>query len=156
MTPATTLPPAMARNALVLLAEDDVEMRRLLEQSLRCDGYDLVAAGSGLQLFDELRRLRAQGRQPDLVVSDVRMPGLSGIQLLGRIRDWGWRMPVVLISAFVDEDTRHEAYLLGGDVLFSKPFELDDLRTAVASLLETETTDDHDGWASVRPRAAAS
>ena len=122
--------------ARVLIAEDDEEMRRLLRDAFLFDGYEVAAVGSGLELFDTLRRAKDTGMEPAIVVSDIRMPGLSGLEVLNRIRGWGCKMPVVLITAFGDEETLAAASKLEATALFSKPFDIDDLRTAVAYFLE--------------------
>jgi len=115
----------------VLVAEDDAEMRRVIVDTLVRDGAEISEAASGVALFDWLRRMAHDGELPDLLISDVRMPGLSGLQVLRMVRDRGWSVPVILITAFGDEDTHNEASDLGATAVFDKPFDVDDLRTAV-------------------------
>ncbi|MGO9837936.1 MAG: response regulator [Polyangiaceae bacterium] len=69
-----------------------------------------------------------------MIVSDIRMPICSGLQILAAMRDARWRTPVILMTAFGDETTRRHAESLDA-VLVDKPFEMDDLRAAVASCL---------------------
>lgn len=116
---------------LVLVAEDDDEMRALMTRALRRDGYEVLAAHDGSALFAAVRASRSAGREPDLVVSDVRMPNLDGLELVLRLRDEGCEVPVVLVSAFADAPTIERAKRLGVAHVLSKPFDLDDLRTAV-------------------------
>jgi CheY-like chemotaxis protein len=121
----------------VLLAEDDAEMRCVVAGALRSDGYEVVELPDGGRLLVEVAaRLKAGGRGEslDLIVSDIRMPVCTGLQILSAIRDAHWRTPVILMTAFGDEPTRRDAESLAA-ALFDKPFDLDDLRTAVASLL---------------------
>ena len=121
----------------ILLAEDDGEMRRIVADALRDDGYDVgELADGGRLLVDIAARLKAGigGDSLDLIVSDIRMPICSGLQILSALRDAHWRTPVILMTAFGDESTRKHAESLSA-VLFDKPFDLDDLRTAVANLL---------------------
>ncbi len=73
----------------------------------------------------------------DLIVSDVRMPICSGLEIVRAIRDSGWTVPVILMTAFGDDETRDRAAQLNA-VLFDKPFDLDDLRTAVLSLVPAD------------------
>ena len=117
--------------ARLLVAEDDREMRRLLVESLRRDGHEIESVGSGLALLAHVR----DGRSYDLVVSDVRMPGRTGLEVLADARARGWPSPVLLITAFGDDTTLDEAARLGAIALFSKPFDMDDLRTAVLFFL---------------------
>jgi len=70
----------------------------------------------------------------DLVVSDVRMPICTGMQLLEQMRAAAWQVPVILMTAYGDAMIRERAVVLGA-MLFDKPFVLGDLRAAVASLL---------------------
>lgn len=118
----------------VLVAEDDNEMRRLLVETLNQDGYEVLTAGSGLELFDRLREAKEDSDLPKLIVSDIRMPGLSGLQVLRTVQKWGMAIPVILITAFPDEETLSEAEQYGAAAILSKPFEMDDLRTAVLYL----------------------
>jgi DNA-binding response OmpR family regulator len=70
----------------------------------------------------------------DLIISDIRMPICSGLQILQALRDARWSVPVILMTAFGDEGTRDRAEGLGA-IFFDKPFAIDDLRTAVRNLV---------------------
>jgi DNA-binding NtrC family response regulator len=70
-----------------------------------------------------------------LIISDVRMPGVSGLDVLATLRREDWSTPVILMTAFGDLETRAEARRLGAKALFDKPFDVDDLRTAVSWFL---------------------
>jgi DNA-binding response OmpR family regulator len=121
----------------ILVAEDDDEMRRLVVEALRKDGYDVVAVNDGGRLLVALAHGfvdRGGADLADLVVSDVRMPVCTGMQILEQLRAAHWHVPMILMTAFGDPATREHARTLGA-LLFDKPFDLDDLRTAVASLL---------------------
>jgi len=121
----------------VLVAEDDAEMRRLVAEALMQDGYDLVLATDGGRLLVTLAHEYVDQDGiglVDLVVSDVRMPICTGLQILEQVRAAHWRVPFILMTAFGDTVTRRQARTLGA-VLFDKPFDLDDLRTAVRCLL---------------------
>jgi DNA-binding response OmpR family regulator len=120
----------------VVVAEDDDDMRRLVVEALRKDGYDVSAVSDGGGLFVSLgREILGHGEvSTDLVVADVRMPVCTGIQILRELRSAQCFVPVILMTAFGDETTREHASTLGA-LLFDKPFELGDLRAAVALLL---------------------
>ena len=120
----------------VLLADDDLECRHLLSSELRQAGYAVTEVGSGTDLLDRLASDLIESAQPqfDLLVSDVRMPGWSGLEVLGGLRRAGLGLPVVLITAFGDPKTHRVAHKLGA-VLLDKPFDLDDFRGAVAAEL---------------------
>jgi DNA-binding response OmpR family regulator len=121
----------------VMVAEDDPEMRRLVAETLRKDGYEVITVSDGGRLLVTLAHELADDGGADLVdllVSDVRMPICTGVQILEQVRAARWRLPVILMTAFGDVGTRNHVNSLGA-VLFDKPFDLDDLRTAVACLL---------------------
>ena len=132
--------PSLVPAPLVLVAEDDDEMRALMTRALRRDGYEVLAAHDGSALFAAVSALRAAGREPGLIVSDVRMPNLGGLELVEKIRAEGCSAPVVLVSAFADERTFEQAHSLGVAHVLSKPFDLDDLRTAVMFQLRRAET----------------
>jgi CheY-like chemotaxis protein len=122
---------------LVILAEDDHEMRRVLSKALERDGCEIIEEKNGIRLLNELQHIKDDGSKvPDIIISDIRMPGLSGLDVLIKIREWGWTVPVILITAFADQETRNEAIGQGASAFFSKPFNVDDLRTAVIFYLE--------------------
>jgi CheY-like chemotaxis protein len=117
----------------VLLVEDDPEMRELMALALQGDGYEVREAADGLEA---LRLLGAEGNPGiDLVVSDIRMPGCSGLEMLQRLRGRPSQVPVVLVTAFGDRETHARARRLGA-ALLDKPFELDDLRELVFEALD--------------------
>lgn len=123
----------------VLLAEDHDDTRALLACMLRGEGYEVVEAASGYDLLDEIASswLKRSGRMPDLIITDVRMPGPTGLRVLDGIRASTWAMPVIVITAFGDAETHAEARRLGAHVVLDKPFELDQLRQAVAEVLSS-------------------
>lgn len=121
----------------VLLAEDDAPMRRLLALALSADGFEVIEAATGGELMDRVVDLvfnrPPDGKGVDLIISDVRMPVVSGLHVVTRLRQLDKVTPVILITAFGDEETHGEAERLGARV-FDKPFDLDDLRLAARHL----------------------
>jgi CheY-like chemotaxis protein len=112
----------------ILLAEDDSEMRALVSDDLRRAGYGVVECSDGAAL---LRRLDAADRGRalgvDLVVADVRMPELTGLQALERMRGADPFTPYIVVTAFGSPETRRAAARLGAIAVLDKPFEIDDL-----------------------------
>ena len=119
----------------IVVADDDPAMRRLVVEALRRDGHEVEQAGNGAAL---LNRLAVNVDQPasglDLIISDIRMPAFTGLDLLEALRAIDCTTPVILMTAFPDVETRKAARRLGA-VLFDKPFDIDDLRTATLHLL---------------------
>jgi CheY-like chemotaxis protein len=120
----------------VLVAEDDPDIRHMVVTGLRCDGYEVVEANDGAQLLDRVASsmLFGEAEPPDIIVSDVRMPGFSGLTVLSGLRSAGWTTPIILITAYGSEEVRKHAFDLGATALLEKPFDVDDLRTAVMNL----------------------
>ncbi len=116
--------------AHILLAEDDAEFRSLLALVLAGDGYAVEQIQDGTA-FQE--RVGERG-DCDLIITDIRMPGVSGLDVVARLRGEGNRIPVIMVTALSDETTQQRALLLGATV-FHKPFDLDDLRMAVLNTL---------------------
>ena len=125
------------RPVRVLVAEDQLEMRALMCEVLRREGYEVVEAASGTELIERLVAgliAEEDARAPDLIVTDVRMPGCTGLEVLARLRRNDWSTPVILITAFGDLATHEEAQRLGASYVLDKPFELDALVLAAFAL----------------------
>lgn len=122
-----------ARHAHLLVAEDDPEMRALLASCLRRDGYSVTEASDGAELRDYLGDCLLHGSiaYPDLIVSDIRMPGTTGLDVLAGLHHSGVTTPVILITAFGDEDTHRLGKALGAVAVFDKPLDFDELRDTV-------------------------
>lgn len=117
----------------VLLAEDDDDLRECLADILREDGYDVAEARNGVELLDTLAMQLERPIDPvAVVVSDLRMPELTGMQVLGRLHRAGWKTPFILMSASCGEDCAAQAMRLGAVAVLHKPFRIDDLRAEIA------------------------
>jgi CheY-like chemotaxis protein len=122
----------------ILLAEDDDDLRQLLATVLRAEGYGVIEVRDGEQL---LAAVASQSTGDgdldtavDLIVSDIRMPGPSGLWVLASLRHIDWATPFVVITAFADAATFAEARRLGAAAVLSKPIALDDLRNTLLNL----------------------
>jgi CheY-like chemotaxis protein len=119
--------------ARILLAEDDPDLRRMVSAVLAHDGYDVVEVGDGVSMLSYLRA--CENALPDVIVSDVCMPGYTGLDVLAQLRELGLSTPFVLMTAFPDQCSETAARALGAVTLVEKPFELDDLRMIVMNLV---------------------
>jgi len=120
----------------VIVAEDDPEMLRLIVESLRKAGHNVTEAADGGRLLMNI--VQALDRDPslslvDVIVTDMRMPVCNGLELVERLAQAHWRVPVILMTAFGDEDIRRRAARVGA-VLFEKPLSVEALREAVERL----------------------
>ncbi len=120
----------------IVVADDDSLMRELLGLTLRDEGYDVVEIPDGGRLLVQLAtHFNSVERIPaDLVLSDIRMPVLSGLAMLRALRDAHWMRPVILMTAFPDEEIRRSAARLGAELL-EKPFSMQFLRDRVSAAL---------------------
>jgi len=128
----------------VMLAEDDADLRRLLACILRKDGYEVIEVKDGTELVDQMASslLDVGSLEPiDLLISDIRMSGWTGLQVLASIRDTDWAFPVILITGYRDSIALTEASRLGATAGFLKPFAINDLRTAVLNYLPSSPAD---------------
>ena len=117
----------------ILVAEDDVEMRRLVVEGLRKEGYDVLEAEDGQQLLDLLAASRhgAPLSPPvDLIISDVRMPHRNALDVLEELEHCRSCLPIIFMTAFPNEDTRRRAGRIGALIL-DKPLSMQALRSAV-------------------------
>jgi DNA-binding response OmpR family regulator len=108
----------------VLIAEDDNAMRGMLEAALGRAGFEVETATDGTELLLRLDAAQTGERPPQLVVSDICMPGLSGLDVLSRVRQRFPDLPVILITAFGDPVTHRRARALGAADVIDKPFDL--------------------------------
>lgn len=125
----------MAPSALICIADDDPAMRGMLGASLRRQGFEVDEFDDGSALLDRLQEA-CNGRQaPDLVVSDLRMPGTSGFDVLHWLKTNLPEVPVILITAFGDAQTHRRAQELGAVAVIDKPFDLQTFHERVMRVL---------------------
>ena len=120
----------------ILVVEDDAAVRSMLSEALLSLGYAVRAAASAEHALAVL-----ETSPPDLVLTDVHMGAMSGVELCARIKgDPRWALlPVVIVTAVSDLDARVAGLAAGADDFFAKPFNLLELRTRVGALLRVKT-----------------
>ncbi len=128
--PVEVPPYGRTKRPRLLLAEDDDEIRTTLADIFALDGYQVTAAPDGTLLVQYLERARDAQQIPHVLVLDHRMPGVSGLEIARALREAGWPIPIIMITAFAG-DIEAIARNAGADAVFQKPFDADDLRTAV-------------------------
>ncbi|MCB9850777.1 MAG: response regulator [Phycisphaerales bacterium] len=129
----------------ILLAEDDREMRSLLTETLSRAGYMVEALEDGLELMDQLAEYLApeQHKRVDLIISDLRMPWVDGMEVLRTIGRYIGYPRMILITAFGDDEVHAEAKRLGAAAVMNKPFDVDALLARVREIIPNESgTDD--------------
>lgn len=119
----------------ILLVEDDLQVGESIRDSLRSEGYAVDWLTDGKDVIPAL----AQDVY-DLVVLDQRLPNLSGLDILRRLREAGRQLPVLLLTAFDSVSDKVAGLDAGADDYLTKPFELDELFARVRSLLRRSTS----------------
>jgi two-component system, OmpR family, KDP operon response regulator KdpE len=121
----------------VLVVDDEAQMRRALTTNLRARGFDVDEASTGEQALDLAARLR-----PDLLILDLGLPGIDGIEVVHGLRGWT-EMPILVLSAREDEAAKVAALDAGADDYVTKPFGMAELLARVrAALRRTSTADE--------------
>ncbi|MCW5963198.1 MAG: sigma-54-dependent Fis family transcriptional regulator [Bryobacterales bacterium] len=119
----------------ILIVEDEEKLQRALELHLRSLGFEVVKAGSAEGALAEIDRA-------DLILSDLRLPGMDGLELLSRIRLTNSVSPVILMTAFGTVESAVEAMRQGANDFLTKPFSLDHLTSVVERALEVRALRD--------------
>lgn len=130
-----------AAKTVVFLAEDDPELRSTLAETLRQNDFEVRTAADGKSLLALLTESsRKELAMPSLIVTDLRMPRCSGLNVLTVLRLAEWDVPVVLITGFGDRAVHEDAATLGAAAVLDKPFDPDTLlRVLRAALRRRET-----------------
>ncbi|MEG8279986.1 response regulator transcription factor [Streptomyces sp. AHA2] len=114
----------------VLLAEDDRAIRNALERALTLEGYQVVAVADGVEALAQAHRNR-----PDVLVLDVMMPGIDGLQVCRVLRAEGDRTPVLMLTALVETADRIAGLDAGADDYVVKPFDVEEVFARLRALL---------------------
>ncbi len=114
----------------ILIAEDDPEIRTALERILTYEGYEVHTANDGAAALEAVEQ-----HQPDLVVLDVMMPFVDGLDVARRMRAKGDRRPILMLTAREQTSDRVAGLDAGADDYLAKPFELDELLARIRALL---------------------
>lgn len=125
----------MAEGATILVVDDEVDILEMIEVGLAAEGYALLLANGGdraLALFDE--------RHVDLVICDIKMPGLNGITTITRLREQNPHVPVIVLTGYLSPDTIEQCEQITGVSLVRKPFAFRELSLLVATSLQRART----------------
>jgi DNA-binding response OmpR family regulator len=121
---------ASDRPVRVLVVEDDQEIAQVLQRSLRMEGYDVKLTGDGAQALDD-----TQAFLPDLIVLDLGLPGMDGIEVARQLRRDEDDTPILMLTARDALDSRVEGLDVGADDYLVKPFERQELLARMRALL---------------------
>jgi two-component system response regulator MprA len=115
----------------VLVVDDDRALRDALRRALTLGGYEVLAAAGGLQAIEQV-----EGARPDVMVLDLLMPDLDGLEVCRRLRDRGDRTPILMLTARDAVDDRIAGLDAGADDYHVKPFDVVELTRTEYQLLE--------------------
>lgn len=121
----------------ILVIEDEPTLARLLTYNLQQDGYETEVADHGVE---GLRLAREQ--QHDLIILDLMLPGLSGFEILDRLRKHGIRTPIIILTARHAEEEVVQGLKLGADDYMTKPFGVAELLARVSAVLRRASSGD--------------
>jgi DNA-binding response OmpR family regulator len=119
----------------ILIAEDDAFMAAAIEQKLKSDGHQVILTRDGREALQLVEM-----QQPDLIITDILMPFISGLELIGIIKSSLHRkIPIIVLSGMDQEATVLEAFELGADDFLTKPFNAVELSMRVKRTLKLIT-----------------
>jgi CheY-like chemotaxis protein len=121
----------------VVVAEDDEDQREGLVMRLEREGHRVITLEDGYELLDYVRMVSGGGTlalsKPDFIIADVRMPGLTGLDVLDEARRDGLRCPILILTGYNTPDVRMRVSALGNAVMLIKPVALDQIAKVVAA-----------------------
>lgn len=119
----------------ILVADDDKNIRLLLETELSLEGYQVILANTGLEALKKIK-----GETPDLVILDIKMPDMHGLQVLEAVRKENKNLPIIICTAY--EKMRDDYTVWASQVAgyFTKPLDLDRLKALIKIYLANKTT----------------
>jgi two-component system KDP operon response regulator KdpE len=119
----------MRARPLLLVVEDEIRVSRYLRSSLQMLGYDVLVAEDGVKALELV-----QGNTPDLMLLDLRLPRMSGFEVLENVRRQ-FDMPVIVLTANVQEDDKVKALMMGADDYLTKPFGTRELQARIVAVM---------------------
>jgi len=119
------------KHPLILLIDDEEQLCRVLQRALRRDGYDVLTATGGRQGLDLLAE-----KNPSLMILDLKMPEMDGLEVLKRARKLQPKLPVIMLTAHGTMEAAIEAMKLGAIDFLTKPFDLQELKLVIGQALK--------------------
>jgi two-component system response regulator MprA len=130
----------MSAGARVLVVDDDPQLREALTRALELDDYRVATASNGAQALEAI-----SAQRPDVVVLDVMMPYVGGLDVCRTLRERKDRLPILVLTARDEVGDRVAGLDAGADDYLTKPFALDELRARLRALLRRTAPDDDTG-----------
>jgi FixJ family two-component response regulator len=129
----------MAKSWLIAVVDDEPSVRKALRRLLSASGHEVKTFASGQEFLEGFAAWR-----PDCLVLDLHMPGLSGLEVQKELARIGDSLPIVIITAFDDPESRAQCLAAGATAYLLKPFDDQALLDAIANAIESSSTLDGD------------
>ena len=120
---------------IILVVDDEPHMLDTIQFILQSNGYEALTARSGGEALKRLAGLRAEGRRVDLVLTDIQMPGPTGLELIELFRKSGEQAPVLVMTGYSDQETARRLRERGIEHFLDKPFEEEELLRRIRALV---------------------
>lgn len=114
----------------LLVVDDQMGVLKMLFEAFKDEGYQVELAGSGREAIDKVRR-----EVPDIILMDVKMPGMNGLEVFREIRKFAETVPVVMMTAYGELEIVNEALLIGVKEYITKPFDINELREVIKRVI---------------------
>ncbi len=124
----------MKKNSKILIVDDDPNMHRMLELYLSQENYAITTASSARKVL-----ARMNINQYSLIISDLQMPDIDGIAFIGELRNRNDQTPIIVVSAYGDEEIKQKALDAGANRILEKPFLREELIATINKLIIDET-----------------
>lgn len=125
----------MGGKKLILIADDDVDFRKVLSIRLASAGYDFLEAADGKEAIGI-----AKEKKPDLIILDIMMPQMDGMSMSQQLKESEVtkNIPIIFLSGLVDKTTETHDLESGQNIIFAKPYEANELLAAIDKLINQE------------------
>lgn len=124
------------KKSKLLVVDDQMGVRRLLYEAFNEDGFEVRLAGSGLEAVEIVREF-----DPDLMLLDMKMPGMNGLEALHHIKKFNDRVAVIMMTAYGELEIVSEAMKLGVNEYLTKPFDINELKDLVKKIIFDQQKD---------------
>jgi len=120
----------------ILIVDDEEKLTQCLEMILLIEGYNVTTANSGEKALELIKEIYKRGSRIDVLITDLCMPGMSGVELIKNLNQQGISPATIGISGFTDEETVAELQQKGCDDLILKPFTPEELLCRISKLVD--------------------
>ncbi|HHT9147154.1 MAG TPA: response regulator transcription factor [Candidatus Wunengus sp. YC61] len=110
----------------ILVVDDEVKECELLRRFFEKKGYTVITSNNGMDAIEKV-----QNESPDIMLLDIRMPGMDGVEVLKCVREFNKKIGIIMVTAVMDEDIAKNTMKLGADEYITKPIDLERLEMHV-------------------------